>query len=251
MASATAGNKSMYGYVFQANAYEGPDVQRARMGQVFWWRPDRRGRRHDLDQQSRCGHCYRPRQRGGSIRSRQRACWPTRKRRARGIWQTGNSVFMRNWPYAYALGNGSADSTIKGKFDVDVPCRARKEGQSSAATLGGWNLADFQILRNHPRKPIKLANCFLALCRAAEGDGRFPNRQHANDQGALRRQGYCRRTTADSPTGSRYSRRPCLAHPHPRRSNTTKCPTCSGVPCTIRCRAMALLPIILNFWKRS
>ena len=27
---------------------------------------------------------------------------------SRGVWQTGNAVFMRNWPYAYSLGN-SAD----------------------------------------------------------------------------------------------------------------------------------------------
>ena len=36
---------------------------------------------------------------------------------SRGVWQTGNAVFMRNWPYAYALGNGD-DSPIKDKFDV-------------------------------------------------------------------------------------------------------------------------------------
>jgi|GEM_PF-3759850 len=32
---------------------------------------------------------------------------------ARGVWQTGNAVFMRNWPYAYA-GSNSADSSVKG-----------------------------------------------------------------------------------------------------------------------------------------
>lgn len=57
---------------------------------------------------------------------------------ARGVWQLGNSVFMRNWPYAYGLGS-SDESAIKGKFAV-VPLPA-VEGQSSAATLGGWNLA--------------------------------------------------------------------------------------------------------------
>jgi trehalose/maltose transport system substrate-binding protein len=58
---------------------------------------------------------------------------------SRGVWQLGNSVFMRNWPYAYALGNG-ADSKVKDKFDV-VPLPSGGEGGGSAATLGGWNLA--------------------------------------------------------------------------------------------------------------
>jgi trehalose/maltose transport system substrate-binding protein len=57
---------------------------------------------------------------------------------ARGVWQAGNAVFMRNWPYAYALGNG-ADSTVKGKFSA-VPLPAG-EGGKSAVCLGGWNLA--------------------------------------------------------------------------------------------------------------
>ena len=58
---------------------------------------------------------------------------------ARGVLQTGNSVFMRNWPYAYALGNG-ADSAIKDKFGV-TPLPAGAEGEAPASTLGGWNLA--------------------------------------------------------------------------------------------------------------
>ena len=56
---------------------------------------------------------------------------------ARGVWQTGNAVFMRNWPYAYALSAGD-DSAVKDKFDV-APLPSGGEG--SAATLGGWNVA--------------------------------------------------------------------------------------------------------------
>ncbi len=64
---------------------------------------------------------------------------------SRGVWQTGNAVFMRNWPYAYALSNGD-DSAVAGKFDV-VPLPA-SEGGSSAACLGGWNLAVSKYSQN-------------------------------------------------------------------------------------------------------
>ena len=61
---------------------------------------------------------------------------------SRGVWQTGNAVFMRNWPYAYPLGQG-ADSAVKDKFDaVPLPAGA---GGKSAACLGGWNLAVSQF----------------------------------------------------------------------------------------------------------
>jgi trehalose/maltose transport system substrate-binding protein len=50
----------------------------------------------------------------------------------------GNAAFMRNWPYAYSLGQ-AADSKIKGKFAVaPLPHGA---GGHSVATVGGWQLA--------------------------------------------------------------------------------------------------------------
>ena len=58
---------------------------------------------------------------------------------SRGVWQTGNAAFMRNWPYAYGLGN-SADSAVAGKFDVTT-LPVGKEGDLPASTLGGWNVA--------------------------------------------------------------------------------------------------------------
>ncbi|HEU0221832.1 MAG TPA: ABC transporter substrate-binding protein [Paracoccaceae bacterium] len=57
---------------------------------------------------------------------------------SRGVWQTGNAVFMRNWPYAYALGGGE-DSPVKGIFGV-APLPSGGGNDRSAATLGGWNL---------------------------------------------------------------------------------------------------------------
>ncbi len=57
---------------------------------------------------------------------------------ARNMWQAGNAAFMRNWPYAYALGQAD-DSPISGLFDV-APLPAGDSGHGSAS-LGGWQLA--------------------------------------------------------------------------------------------------------------
>ncbi|MBF0677590.1 MAG: ABC transporter substrate-binding protein [Devosia sp.] len=59
---------------------------------------------------------------------------------SRGVWQLGNAVFMRNWPYAYALSNND-DSAVKGNFDVAPLPAGEGEGAKSSATLGGWNFA--------------------------------------------------------------------------------------------------------------
>ena len=58
---------------------------------------------------------------------------------ARGVFQGGNAVFMRNWPYAWALAQ-SDDSDVRGKVGVVQLPAGGEEGQS-AAGLGGWNLA--------------------------------------------------------------------------------------------------------------
>ena len=54
---------------------------------------------------------------------------------SRRAFESGNATFMRNWPYAYALGK---DSKIADKFDIATfPGFAGKEG---AGVLGGYNL---------------------------------------------------------------------------------------------------------------
>jgi trehalose/maltose transport system substrate-binding protein len=57
---------------------------------------------------------------------------------ARNVWQAGNSAFMRNWPYAYSLGQ-DPKSAVAGKFDVSVLPKGGENGKN-AACLGGWNL---------------------------------------------------------------------------------------------------------------
>jgi len=57
---------------------------------------------------------------------------------ARNIWQAGNAAFMRNWPYAYALG-ADRKSAISGKFDVTILPKGGETGKN-AACLGGWQL---------------------------------------------------------------------------------------------------------------
>lgn len=64
---------------------------------------------------------------------------------ARAMFQAGNAAFMRNWPYAYSLGNAD-DSAIKGLFDV-APLPAGESGHG-AATLGGWQLAVSRYSQN-------------------------------------------------------------------------------------------------------
>lgn len=88
---------------------------------------------------------------------------------ARGVWQAGNAAFMRNWPYAFSLGQAD-DSVIKDLFDVS-PLPAGKAG-SGAATLGGWQLAVSKY-SEHPAEAAALA-MFLASydeqkIRAIEG----------------------------------------------------------------------------------
>jgi trehalose/maltose transport system substrate-binding protein len=54
----------------------------------------------------------------------------------RNIWQAGNAAFMRNWTYAYSLGQ---QSVIAVKFDVTVLPKGAADG-NNAACLGGWQL---------------------------------------------------------------------------------------------------------------
>ncbi|TIT53849.1 MAG: ABC transporter substrate-binding protein, partial [Mesorhizobium sp.] len=153
-----SGNRDIWGFVFQGNAYEGLTCD------AFEWVVSNGG-----------GHIVEP---DGAIsinNARAAAALDMAKgwigtiappgvlayqeEEARGVWQTGNAVFMRNWPYAYALGN-SQGSPIKGRFDVAPLPAGAGEGARPAATLGGWNLAVSKYSR-HPDAAIELVK-FIA-----------------------------------------------------------------------------------------
>jgi multiple sugar transport system substrate-binding protein len=63
---------------------------------------------------------------------------------ARRAFESGKAAFMRNWPYAYALGQEAPK--IKGKFDV-APLPAF-EGAGKAGILGGHNMVISAFSKN-------------------------------------------------------------------------------------------------------
>ena len=134
-----AGNADMWGFVFQGSAYEGLTCDA-----LEWVKSNGGGQIVEADGSISINN---PK----AIEAIDRAAtWvgtispdgvlAYMEEESRGVWQLGNSVFMRNWPYAFALGN-SDDSPIKGKFDVVPLPSGGGAGSGSAATLGGWNLA--------------------------------------------------------------------------------------------------------------
>ena len=58
---------------------------------------------------------------------------------SRSAWQDGDAAFMRNWPYAYSLGNDPTTSKIAGKFDVH-PMLYGGSNMVGHSCIGGWQL---------------------------------------------------------------------------------------------------------------
>lgn len=73
---------------------------------------------------------------------------------SRSVWQAGNAAFMRNWAYAYTLGQAD-DAVIKDKFTV-TPLPGKEAGMT-AATLGGWGIAVSKYSAN-PEAAVAFAN---------------------------------------------------------------------------------------------
>ncbi|MGB9678756.1 MAG: ABC transporter substrate-binding protein [Thermoanaerobacteraceae bacterium] len=81
---------------------------------------------------------------------------------ARNVFQQGDSIFMRNWPYAWALVNGN-DSPVKGKVGI-APIPRGNDGKAGTPTLGGWNLG-INKFSKHPEEAWK----FVEFATSEEG----------------------------------------------------------------------------------
>ena len=99
----------------------------------------------------------------------------------------GEAVFLRNWPYVWAIAQGPG-SAVKGKVGVaPIPSF---DGHPSSPTLGGWNLMMAAGSR-HPREAWTLisfltspeSQTFLAL-----ESGRLPTRHTVYRDPAVREQ---------------------------------------------------------------
>lgn len=132
------GKADLWGFVFQGNAYEGLTCNA-----LEWVKSSGGGQIVEADGTISINNeqaaAALDRAKGWINSISPQGVLAYQEEESRGVWQTGNAVFMSNWPYAYALGNND-DSAVKGKFDV-APLPAGTEGEAPSSALGGWNLA--------------------------------------------------------------------------------------------------------------
>jgi len=145
-AERAAGNDKMWGYVWQGRAYEGLTCNA-----LEWLVSHGGGAIVDGDGRVSVHNTQ------AAAALQMAASWvgtisPTAvlnyaEEESRGVFQAGNAVYMRNWPYAWSLAQGSG-SAIKDKVGVAMLPRAAGGGGRNAATLGGESLAVSKYSRN-------------------------------------------------------------------------------------------------------
>jgi ABC-type glycerol-3-phosphate transport system substrate-binding protein len=103
----------------------------------------------------------------------------------RFAFQNGDAVFMRNWPYAYALLQDRAQSSVAGKFAVTSMPEAL--GGAPTAALGGAALA-INAYSDQPDDAYRLIEFLLQptqMIERARIAGQFPSRRALYETGAL------------------------------------------------------------------
>ena len=159
-AERAAGNERMWGYVWQGRAYEGLSCNA-----LEWVASHGGGAIVEADARISIRN---PR---AEMALKTAASWvgsisPTAvlnyaEEESRGVFQAGNAVFMRNWPYAWALAQADA-SVIRGKVGVAVLPSGGEAGRH-AATLGGESLA----VSKYSKHPAAAASLVLYMTSAA------------------------------------------------------------------------------------
>lgn len=76
----------------------------------------------------------------------------------RRIFQSGQAVFLRSWPYVWPLAN-EKDSPIRGKIAIKPMVSA--SGENSGACLGGWGLGISKTTK-HPQEAWKAIQYFTS-----------------------------------------------------------------------------------------
>lgn len=140
-----AGNDKMWGFVYQAKAYEGLTCN------ALEWIDSWNGGTivdHDgkitIDNPKAAAALTWARSTVGQVAPE--GVLNYSEEEARGVFQSGNAVFMRNWPYAWPLAQ-SQDSAVKGKVGVAALPKGGPDGKHTGA-LGGWQLAVSKYSRN-------------------------------------------------------------------------------------------------------
>ncbi|WBV44528.1 ABC transporter substrate-binding protein [Pseudoroseomonas cervicalis] len=155
-----AGNPQIWGYVFQGRAYEGLTVNA-----LEWIASSGGGTlvdaegRIDADTEGARLALARAARWMGSI-APQGALTYTEEE-ARGLFQSGQAVFMRNWPYAWALAQGE-DSPVRGR--TGIASLPRADAEEPSGVLGGWNLG----VSRYSRHPAEAASLVMWLAGPEE-----------------------------------------------------------------------------------
>lgn len=147
-----AGQQRMWGYVWQGRAYEGLTCNA-----LEWINSFKGGHIVEADGRISASNA------NAVSALRLAASWVGKitpqgalnytEEEVRGVFQSGNAVFMRNWPYAWALAQGD-DSPVKGKVGIVALPKGGPDGQHAAA-LGGWQLSVSKYSK-HPKEAADL-----------------------------------------------------------------------------------------------
>jgi trehalose/maltose transport system substrate-binding protein len=131
------GNTDFYGYVWQGNAYEGLTCD------AHEWLVSETGDTFigtdgtvNVNNEAFIAALERAATWVGGISPE--AVTTYGEEESRAVWQAGNAAFMRNWPYAWTLGNSEGSSVVDSFDYAPLPMGA---AGAPAACLGGWQLA--------------------------------------------------------------------------------------------------------------